>query len=325
MTERPMYLVLLADPAFTDKNLNLIHFAQENFKDQALNAVVVAPASDAAVAAYEQAGLNELDVLTYAQFSKVKVAQTAASISEFLTGQSHSVVLFGNDFGTTSIAKQVAAKLHEPLLTHINAVTAVDAGWQVQKRVYGGNLLQQLTLASDAPVLLTCDVAGVDETVSATTSAATVVKNQAVTDVVAADDVDYQALQTAVDQLEDAKVVVAGGRGMQGPDGFKLLQQLADRLHGSLGASRVAVDAGWVGKETMIGMTGKTVVPDVYIAVGISGAFQHTIGMDQSKYVIAINTDPDAAIFKLANYGIVGDGEAVVKQLLSKLKTPVTS
>ncbi|WP_318767397.1 electron transfer flavoprotein subunit alpha/FixB family protein [Lactiplantibacillus carotarum] len=324
MTERPIYLVLLADPAFEDKNLNLIHFAQENFSNTLLNAVVVAPASDAAVTVYEQAGLNELDVLTYAQFSKVKVVQTAAAISEFLTGQSHNVVLFGNDFGTTSIAKQVAAQIHEPLLTHINGVTAVDAGWQVQKRVYGGNLLQQLTLASDAPVLLTCDVAGVDETV-ATSATATVVKNQAVTDVVAEDAVDYQALQTAVDQLEDAKVVVAGGRGMQGPEGFELLQQLADRLHGSLGASRVAVDAGWVDKKTMIGMTGKTVVPDVYIAVGISGAFQHTIGMDQSKYVIAINTDPDAAIFKLANYGIVGDGEAVVKQLLSQLKTPVTN
>lgn len=324
MTEEPIYLVLLADPAFTDKNLNLIHFAQTSFNGAPLNAVVVAPASFPAVSAYEQAGLNELDVLTYAQFSKVKVAQTAATISEFLTGQSHSIVLFGNDFGTTSIAKLVAAQLREPLLTHIQEVAALDSGWQVQKRVYGGSLLQQLTLAAGASVLLTVDVAGVDESV-ATSDTATKVNDQAVTDVVAAADVNYEALSEAVDQLEDAKVVVAGGRGMQGPDGFKLLQKLADRLHGSLGASRVAVDAGWVDNKTMIGMTGKTVVPDVYIGVGISGAFQHTIGMDQSKYVIAINTDPDAAIFKLANFGIVGDGETVVKELLSKLKTPVTN
>ncbi|CAM3152002.1 electron transfer flavoprotein subunit alpha/FixB family protein [Lactiplantibacillus plajomi] len=324
MTERPIYLVLLADPAFTDKNLNLIHFAQDAFNDQPLNAVVVAPASEPAVTDYEKAGLNELDVLTYAQFSKAKVAQTAATISEFLTGQSHSAVLFGNDFGTTSIAKLVAAQLHEPLITHINDVSAVDDGWQLQKRVYNGNLLQQLTVKANEAALLTVDVAGVNDKVAAGKQV-TVVKNRAVTKVATAADVSYEALSTAVDQLEDANVVVAGGRGMQGPEGFELLQQLADRLHGSLGASRVAVDAGWVGKETMIGMTGKTVVPDVYIAVGISGAFQHTIGMDQSKYVIAINTDPDAAIFKFADYGIVGDGETVVKQLLSQLKTPVAS
>jgi len=103
------------------------------------------------------------------------------------------------------------------------------------------------------------------------------------------------------------------------------LQELANQLHGRLGATRVAVEAGWVDADMMIGQTGKVVKPDVYIAAGISGALQHTVGMDQSKYIIAINTDPDAAIFKLADLGIVGDAEAVVKQLLSVLKEPVSS
>ena len=130
-------------------------------------------------------------------------------------------------------------------------------------------------------------------------------------------------VENAEGRLEDAKIVIAGGRGLEGPEGFRVLERLADILGGSVGSSRVPCDLGWCPQSWQIGLTGKTVTPDLYFAVGISGAGHHMAGCGNAKTIVAINTDPEAAIFREARFGLVGDYRKIVPALaaaVAKLK-----
>jgi len=198
----------------------------------------------------------------------------------------------------------------------------VSRDLKMTRPAFGGNLMATIMCPDHRPQIGTIRP-GVFKKADVTENKAEVIREDYHVDTA---DIRTKILETireaaseAVD-LEGAEVIVSGGRGVGGPDGFKVLEELANVLGGTVGASRAAVDSGWIGHSHQVGQTGKTVAPKLYIACGISGAIQHVAGMSGSDTIIAINKDPEAPIFGIADYGITGDLFEVVPALTAEIK-----
>jgi electron transfer flavoprotein alpha subunit len=248
------------------------------------------------------------------------LAQPAAYALHVLV-QEHvpDLILFATSYASRDVAGRLQAKTGSTLMG--NAIDVVDAD-HARTQIAGGSLFVDVALEGPTPRLVLVRPKSFVSRSSGDTAVVVPVDVQIPDDMKLALRVEHHEEASSGPKLEEAKVVVSGGRGLQNAANFGLLEQLASALgNAAVGASRAVVDAGWVPYSHQIGQTGKTVKPDVYIAVGISGALQHIVGMKGSKTIIAINKDPDAPIFRLADLGVVADA----LQLLPALIDEVTS
>ncbi|MFM0394906.1 electron transfer flavoprotein subunit alpha/FixB family protein [Paraburkholderia phytofirmans] len=214
-----------------------------------------------------------------------------------------------------NIAPRIAAKLD---VAQISDITAVDSPDTFERPIYAGNAIA--TVQSADPIkVITVRTTGFDA-VAAEGGSAAVEKIDAAADTGISQLVSREVTKLDRPELTSAKIIVSGGRGLGNGENYtKVLEPLADKLNAALGASRAAVDAGFVPNDYQVGQTGKIVAPQLYVAVGISGAIQHLAGMKDSKVIIAINKDEEAPIFSVADYGLVGDLFAAVPELADAL------
>ena len=249
----------------------------------------------------------------------------AAHLADFLAENVASVVIgVAKDYThilapATSNGKNVTPRVAALLdMQQISEIVEVSSADTFVRPIYAGNALATVQ-SSDAIKVITVRTTGFDA-VAATGGSGAVESIAAPADSGLSSFISREVSKSERPELTAAKIIVSGGRGMGSGENFKLLEPLADKLGAAMGASRAAVDAGFVPNDWQVGQTGKIVAPDLYIAVGISGAIQHLAGMKDSRVIVCINKDEEAPIFSVADYGIVGDLFQVVPQLVEELK-----
>ena len=244
-------------------------------------------------------------------------AQTAENVAELVKGlaANYSHVLAAATPAGKNMLPRVAALLD---VAQISEIVAIESADTFVRPIYAGNALATVKSA-DAVKVITVRTTAFDAA-AAEGNSAPVEALAAAADLGVSALVNREIVKSARPELGAAKVIVSGGRGMgSGENYHSLLEPLADKLGAALGASRAAVDAGFVPNDYQVGQTGKIVAPQLYIAIGISGAIQHLAGMKDSKTIVAINKDPDAPIFQVADYGLVADYKTAVPELMAAL------
>ncbi|PID87028.1 MAG: electron transfer flavoprotein subunit alpha [Chloroflexi bacterium] len=271
-----------------------------------LVALVIGSDVDDVVEAAFDLGADEVlaaDDETLAPFRVEAVAPVVVSMAQ---DKEPRVILAGASTRGRDLAAWVAADLDAGLVADGIGIEVDDDIVKVTRPVYAGKLLSSVFVTEGTQVITLRGRAFPQAESTGGSGSAEMVDAVVAEDDIASKVVGFEAKEGGV-SLNDASIIVSGGRGVGGPEGFEPVQALADTLGAAVGASRAAVDAGWIPYEHQVGQTGKTVSPDLYIAAGISGAIQHQAGMRTAKVIVAINKDPEAPIFKLAQYGIVGD------------------
>ncbi len=268
-------------------------------------------AGAAAAAAAKIAGVTKVLHADAAHFADGLAENVAEQILAVAGGYSH-ILAPATAYGK-NILPRVAAKLD---VAQISEITKVDAPDTFERPIYAGNAIAYVQ-SSDKVKVITVRTTGFDAAAEGGSAAVETVA--AAADFGKSAFVGRELAKSDRPELTAAKIIVSGGRGMGSADAFKILEPLADKLNAAMGASRAAVDAGFVPNDWQVGQTGKIVAPSLYIAVGISGAIQHLAGMKDSKVIVAVNKDPEAPIFSVADYGIVGDLFEVVPQLVKEL------
>lgn len=270
-------------------------------------------AKAAADAAAQIAGVKKV-LLADAPYFGDGLAENIADEVVSIAGHYSHILATATAYGK-NIAPRVAALLD---VAQISDITKVDSADTFERPIYAGNAIATVQSADKVKVI-TVRSTGFDPA-AATGGSAAVESVAATPDAGVSQFVGREVTKLDRPELTSAKIIVSGGRGLGSGENYtKVLEPLADKLGAALGASRAAVDAGYVPNDYQVGQTGKIVAPQLYIAVGISGAIQHLAGMKDSKVIVAINKDPEAPIFSVADYGLVGDLFTVVPELTGAL------
>ena len=265
----------------------------------------------AGAAAAQIAGVSKVLIAEGAQFANGLAENVAEQALALASGYTH-VLAPATAYGK-NILPRVAARLD---VGQISEITKVDSPDIFERPIYAGNAIATVQ-SVDAIKVITVRATGFDA--AATGGSAAIETITAVADSGKSAFVSRELAKSDRPELTAAKIIVSGGRGMGSAENFKILEPLADKLGAAMGASRAAVDAGYVPNDWQVGQTGKIVAPQLYIAVGISGAIQHLAGMKDSKTIVAINKDPEAPIFSVADYGLVGDLFEAIPTLVQEL------
>ena len=247
------------------------------------------------------------------------IAAWAASAAEVARSVAPSAVLLAHTLRGKDLGPRVAALLGAPMASDCVELRSEGGTLVARRPVYAGKAL--VTVApSKGPLVVSLRPNAVTAQEHPAAGAVQSAPPAAPQPALGAVIKEVMAAASKKIELTEASIIVSGGRGLKGPENFAMIEELAAALGGAVGASRAVVDAGWRPHTDQVGQTGKTVSPQLYIAVAISGAIQHLAGMRTSKYIVAINKDPEAPIFKVADYGIVGDAFEVVPKLTAAVK-----
>lgn len=247
----------------------------------------------------------------------------AAAVAKIVNENSPSILLLGASAQGKDLSARLVGKLATGMASDCTEVKVADGKMVAIRPMYAGKCFGEIVVSGSPQMAsLRPNVFPISENAKA----GEVVKFDPGLDASALKTkvVDVQKDASGAIDVSEANIIVSGGRGMKGPENYNLLEELAGVLKGAVGASRAAVDAGWRPLKDQVGQTGKTVSPNLYIACGISGAIQHLAGMSSSKYIVAINKDPEAPIFQKADYGIVDDLFKVVPEVTKECKKLVS-
>jgi len=284
-----------------------------------VDAVALGPGAVDAARALGRHGANRVLVNEDIAFAEYVAEPATDCLAALVPQERPDLVMFGFSPDSREVAGRLAARLGVGLISNAMDVEAVNGSFVASVPYFGGaKIASYRANARPAIVLIrpkSFEISESGERAEVVEVPASIGEGSRRARIV-------ERLEEAADKvkLEDARIVVSGGRGLGGPENFHFVQELADALGGAAGASRAVVDAGWVPYAMQVGQTGKTVRPGVYIAAGISGAMQHTVGMKGSKVIVAINKDRDAPILKMADLGVVGDALKILPKLTEAVK-----
>jgi electron transfer flavoprotein alpha subunit len=307
----------VADDAITPTTLEMLTKAADVGTAEV---VLLGPAPDGAIDLLGQHGATKVYLCEDPVFSEYLTLPAAAMLESLIQQHQPSVITFASSYTGRDLAAALSASLNCGAITDVADYTLANATVEAKIPALGASYWNTSTLVNEGTKILLVRPKAFEPRPNPQTPVVEQVTAPSGTDLCKVRVKEKVTVKAEGPQLEGASIIVSGGRGLAAAEHFDMLRELADLLGGAVGATRAVVDSGWVPYAMQVGQTGKTVKPDLYIACGISGAVQHLAGMKDSKYIVAVNKDPEAPIFQMCDLGIVGDVFKVVPQLIDEVK-----